>query len=178
MIAQVRRATSPASLAAIAVAVFVAVLLGEPAILSVAQGRLPETSASVPTVLPSYREQVDAMLTRYDVLAVSAGALLAERDANPMLVHDAGWLGQHEAVVRDLQELYQSAEALRPPSELASVQACLTDGLRLAATGQSLLQEGFESDGHGAYYFGSHGNWDLNLAANRLRECRMSLASP
>jgi len=53
----------------------------------------------------------------------------------------------------------------------------LTEGLRLTATGQALLHDGFLTDGHGAYYDGAHGNWDLNLGTDALRRCRALLVA-
>ena len=50
-------------------------------------------------------------------------------------------------------------------------QTCLEDAYRLTAEGANLLAQGFQIDGHGAYYFGSHGNWDINLGQQQLRQC-------
>ncbi len=95
-----------------------------------------------------------------------------------MLSQAPDWIGKHATVVNQLQQIYQSAEALNPPSDLRDAHACIVDGFRLTYTGQNFLHNAFLSGGHGAYYMSAHGNWDLELGANRVRACRAAFALP
>lgn len=121
--------------------------------------------------------QMALLLDRSEVTLVEANRLLALRDANPTLIADQSWLSEHARAVADLQAEYDRAVALTASSASMPLQRCLTEGLRLTATGQALLHDGFLRDGHGAYYDGAHGNWDLNLGTDALRHCRALLVA-
>ena len=125
----------------------------------------------------AYRAAATSLLDRSSVTIAAAGQLLNERDANPTLTSDQRWLDQYAQRSAALRAEYQQALGLRAPASDGDVQQCLTEGLRLVTTGQRFLYDGFQIDGHGAYYFSAHANWDLQLGTDRLRRCRAALVS-
>jgi hypothetical protein len=126
----------------------------------------------------AYDQQLASILDRYHSSTAALSQLLAERDANPGLVGSADWLRQDDRVVSDLQSEYAAVQALAPPAGAVRQHACIADALRLTSTGATMLHDGFLIDGHGAYYFGSHGNWDLNLGALEMQQCQRLSRGP
>lgn len=124
----------------------------------------------------SYARQVDLLLQHTARSLALAGQLLDERDANPSLSSSPSWRDRHAAVVAELEAEYHEAQQVSAPAGSRDLQICLVEGLQLSALGHSLLHQAFSTDGHGAYYFSAHGNWDLNLGAERLRQCHALLA--
>jgi hypothetical protein len=123
----------------------------------------------------SANQPIAALLSRYDASAVKLDRVLSERDANPTLVESPNWVAANEQVVEELRAEYRAAQALDVPPRTAGIKACLTEGLRLTSTGAQMLHDAFLTGGHGAYYLSAHGNWDLNLGAEEIRQCRASL---
>lgn len=120
---------------------------------------------------PAYAQQLAAIEQRYAVSIAQLNGLLTTRDANPTLVESPSWQQQFGKVGNDLAAEYRDLQALHPSPSSAGRQTCLESAYRLTAEGTNLLAQGFQIDGHGAYYFGSHGNWDLNLGQQQLRQC-------
>src|SRR5262249_42943459 len=87
------------------------------------------------------------------------------------------WMQEHARVVDALAADYQALHALAPPATATTAQGCLDDGLRLVWTGHALLHQAFGVEGHAAYYYSAHGNWDLDLGASRLAACPSLLAA-
>ena len=144
-------------------------------VVALALGRVVKLSLPGQQTEPSgYTQQVGALLKRYDASVSRLNSLLDQRDADPALSESATWRQALTEVDHDLTAEYDALHALSaPPTDLAS-HACLDNAFRLTAEGASLLRQGFLTDGHGAYYFGSHGNWDLNLASVQRRQCGAS----
>ena len=107
------------------------------------------------------------ILARARATMAEGAALLARRDASPGLSSDPAWLAQHAQVTVALEAEYAQAQAM----PTGGVRTCVAEALRLAVEGQQLFQRAFLNDGHGAYYFAAHGNWDLNMAQQRLAGC-------
>jgi|GEM_PF-5526518 len=138
-------------------------------------------SQIVPPLLPwqrpapsGYSQQVDSLLKRYDTSVSQLNTLLDQRDANPALSESATWRQSLANVDHDLTAEYNALRTLNAPPADRPSHTCLDNTFRLTAEGASLLRQGFLTDGHGAYYFGSHGNWDLNLASVQRRQCQVS----
>ncbi len=131
----------------------------------------PTDSARAP-----YAQRVAALLRRHDASTATLDQLLTQRDANPGLVASVEWLEQDARVVQELQTEYQEAQALTPPADAIDRHRCLVEALRLTSLGATMLHDAFRIDGHGAYYLGAHGNWNLQLGGAQLQRCRASLA--
>ncbi len=162
----------------LALAAIVALALG--ALLAIApttrRSALEQTTGSSAIgSADTYAGQVAALLDRYDTTMSELDDALTERDGNPALVQSDAWVQRYARAVRELQEEYQAALALSPPTGDVEVQTCLREGLRLTSTGASMLHDAFLTGGHGAYYLSAHGNWDLNLGITRLRQCHSRL---
>jgi hypothetical protein len=126
----------------------------------------------------AYLEQVSAILTRYDTARRAGERLLSQRDQDPRLSSDPGWRQAFGQVVSDHESALADLDRLDAPSSAQSLQACMSDGLRLTALGEGMLKDAFLADGHHAYYLSAHGNWDLNLGSTTIDRCRQTLASP
>lgn len=124
---------------------------------------------------PSYRQQLGDIFTREQASLTEGDRLLTQHDANPAVGTDPTWRVAHETVVNALASNYQAARALHPGTGDAALQSCATRALRLAWTGHAMLHHAFQIDGHGAYYNSAHGNWDLDLGFNQLRQCQEML---
>jgi len=123
-----------------------------------------------------YVRHATALLGRYDGAVVTYGKLLDQRDVNPALVLDPEWSRANDRVVEDLHVVYSDALELTYPDPAGDTHRCIIESTRLTYLGSKMLQDGFLTDGHGAYYLGSHGNWNLNLGTTRMATCRTSLA--
>ncbi len=124
-----------------------------------------------------FRQRASALLDRYDGLSLSVGQLIAEQESNPSAQGDPAWCRRYDEAVANARALKASADALAAPESDRTLATDLSYGLGLYATGLSLLGTGFGMDGHGAYYYGSHGNWDVNLGTQRLETVRQALAA-
>lgn len=118
---------------------------------------------------PAAPPNTATLLAQTRATVAEGAALLAQRDNAPDLSSDPAWLAQQAHVAAVLANEYVQAQALAATP--AGAPACLTDGLRLAATGHQLFQQAFTNDGHGAYYFSAHANWDLDMAQQQLAGC-------
>jgi hypothetical protein len=144
---------------------------GSPANSSVAGG------GSVDLTSATYVARVTSILARFDVARQAGDRLLADRDADPRLSDDVRWRQDFSQVVTEHEGERAELASLAAPANASTVQACLSDGMRLTALGEGLLRDAFTADGHHAYYLSAHGNWDLNLGVTTLAHCRSSLAS-
>jgi len=143
-----------------------------------AVGDVADPAIAIPSPDPAraaYFERVSAILRRYDLSAAALDKLLTQRDENPGLVGSAEWLQQHARVAQELQAEYQDAQSIAPPRGNDDLQTCVVEALRLTSIGASMLHDAFLTDGHGAYYLGAHGNWDLYLGSERIQRCRVIL---
>ena len=142
-----------------------------------ASSGLGSGSPGTPLSSVAYVREVNAALRRYDVARRDGDRLLTEHDADPLLAKSVEWQQSFGRVVQEHHRVHVQIQALSPPPGAEEVQQCLVDGLRLTATGEGLLSEAFEADGHHAYFLSAHGNWDLNLGDRDVARCRASLAS-
>jgi hypothetical protein len=126
----------------------------------------------------AYLNQVTAILARYDAARRAGDQLLSERDQDPRLSSDPGWRQAFGQVVSAHESELADLDRLDVPASARSLQACMSDGLRLTALGEGMLKDAFLADGHHAYYLSAHGNWDLNLGSTTIDRCRQTLASP
>lgn len=133
-------------------------------------------AARAPAV-DGYAARAGTLLAVGERSVLEGDQLLTERDADPGLSQDPAWLARHAGVVAALDAEYRAALTLPAPPSAAPLQTCLSEGLRLVATGHDLLQRAYLTDGHGAYYDSAHGNWDLQLGQQRLQTCRGLLLS-
>ena len=124
----------------------------------------------------AYVAQLTALLQRYDVSVAALDQVLTRRDDNPGLVGSADWLQQDATLARELQTEYDDSALLSPTASDAKLQECVVEALRLTSLGATMLHDGFLTDGHGAYYLGAHGNWNLNLGHQQIQRCRSILA--
>lgn len=141
-----------------------------PSALGPPAGPIPDRSTA------GYASQVVALLARSEASMARLDDVLAERDRNPALTGSVAWQQRYARVVSELQDEYQAARALTPPSGEVEIQTCLGEGLRLTSTGAAMLHDAFLTGGHGAYYLSAHGNWDLHLGVEQLQRCRALLA--
>ncbi|HEX5414850.1 MAG TPA: hypothetical protein VFZ25_04230 [Chloroflexota bacterium] len=118
-----------------------------------------------------YGQRVSALRARHAASVGKLDDLLSQRDANPTLVQNVAWKHQFSGVADELSAQYAELHSATPPAGAQVSHACLENAFRLTADGASLLVQGFDIDGHGAYFFGSHGNWDLYLGHQALSRC-------
>ena len=123
----------------------------------------------------AYRQEVLALLGQYDSAWSASESLLAERDADPTVVLDPTWMAQQSHVIGQFEAIYRGAQAIRVPARYRSLHDRLLNGLRMTLEGEVELYQAFQSDGHAAYYFASHGNWNLNLGRQAVNQCRAEL---
>lgn len=159
---------TPAQVVGLAGALLMALVLGGLA------GTPVRTFEGARSASASVRQEL-GILTDAERTLAQGDRLLTTRDANPGLAEDPVWLKQHAEIVADLKAEYSEAMALSIPPTFTADRTCLAGGLRLVMTGHDLLQRGFLTDGHGAYYDAAHGNWDVQLGRQRLQRCRQHL---
>jgi hypothetical protein len=165
-----RLAAAPVQLSATrVVAVAMVVVALSAALIQV--GALARSSGSATAGTTPDSQHAAALHQRYLASVAELNALLSARDANPTMAESPSWRQQFSRVGADLASEYAELQATQSTAESASSKACLENAYRLTAEGASLLDQGFQTDGHGAYYYGSHGNWDLNLGQQQLRQC-------
>lgn len=118
-----------------------------------------------------YGQRLSVLRARHEASVGKLGDLLSQRDANPTLVQSVAWKREFSGVADELSAQYAELHAATPSASDQETHACLENAFRLTAEGASLLVQGFNIDGHGAYFFGSHGNWDLYLGHQALGRC-------
>lgn len=159
---------------AAALAVGTALVLGSGAVAAVQQGVEERLGASGGSDL----QATTSLLKRYDATMAEASRVLQWRDDDPSLAQDASWKASSARVSQEFQAEYRDALAMAPAAQAGDVHACIAEALRLSSDGYDMLGVGAgQSDGHRAYYLGSHGNWDLNLGTSRMGECKRQLAA-
>jgi len=165
-----RLAAAPVRLSAARVVALAVVLVALSAAL-IEGGVLSRSSGSTIAGKMPDSQQIAALHQRHLASVAELNAMLSARDANPTLVESPSWRQRFSQIGDALSAEYAELQAIHPSAESAQSQACLENAYRLTAEGASLLAQGFQRDGHGAYYYGSHGNWDLNLGQQELRQC-------